>query len=1465
MIILPSLLFSYTGSGESEVGQISTFHSAVAGISLHETVSTIGVGGNASFANSPTGTISTMFEGDYTVTQLSPNPNPLISRVELGGEVLRYYKVLGLSSGNGLNGVTVEFTNGSVTKTFTSNNYNEIPGIIQVAINSSELGGYNATYQLQLSKLNGVEYDGPPVEFLVEVLPRHLEKTFELERDIEIGLGGAIGGTASINLEDQANASLTMIENDGDMSLPDGIGIEEQFTSGLGIEIGIEGGTSLDIGPVSGGVYGGLSGGGFIIMEGKSSFGYNYSSGNDYYEALSKMLNLTLAALTLNPDPKLSRAAFFISNLANHDFLESASGGIGLKGVGSGNALAGINSQRTLGLGLGVMLSGSAEIGGIVNFNYDKINDNYYSSLTLFDKVSLSGGLGLISWKKSNSSSQNHKKLNKINDMSKLGIAFNLVDLNRSLRFEFDNINGSPEYRFVSSRAKGDWSREFRIGISHPNLNQLVAQSSLEGLVSIANPSAVITPLPLIGANFVNNSIDAFLSKVYDYQDTGYYPPIDYAVDSSYTSNSGGLNISIDWAIALDIDFGFGFNWRTSHTAKKERGVFLLGNDYPLQKYNDIPQINTSTFQTVKHIFQEGFDNLTLQNLFNSLFLLGSKEMKTIRGDTTLVLSEIGSTINIDPVSLPPDLDSLSCQSWNWYGNKVTTTKSSLDPQRQKVAESIKRQQQSLARMDYGIGGFYKFSPQALPLTQSATINIVYPDSDVVNMTESNLALFYQDTVSSEWKYIGGVVDSVNNIISTQVDTLQLYTIAPIMPHGRFGLHIDSDTLMNNGATGSLWSDTLYLSNGNKVGNDVLYTIRAENVSIEAEDADTTIAGTQIKSVNSTVAFNIKSLPYPGNSLVRVESVNGLSYGTVNVFIADTTNPNAPEILDVAGIDAGIRLIVSNPDTVEVSQYEVYFDYDSGEPYEGIALEGGENSPFLIGASDTIRISSLPNDTLVYVAVRGIDAAGNRSDYSNEVSASPIDSVSPGVIDILDFTVMADSNYLARWIAKGDNGNSGKAFGYELRYSNASIADTMNWWQNATILTNVPAPNYPGLYDFCLIPDNMVDTTYYLGIKTIDEAGNESDIALFNIREDRATRSISIAEGWNLLSLPLEMPYAEINELFPATTSGPYIFKGNYQVSDSIKNFEGFWLKTEQGYTKHFNSGIISDTVVNLKNGWNLIGVNTYRIASQNVYTEPEGILSSVFYAYGTSGYQSADTLIPGRGYWIKTSAEGNMILPGEIQNNRVAKKTSPDKGILFRQANNRVNNLYLASEEVAEGFVAPPLPPTGAPDIRFASHKLAEGEKSGSYEVLLKDLNYPVEVSLFGLSDMQYRVTGKISGKDYGIIDGSFSAMIDDENENVLVISVIDIPESYYLEQNYPNPFNPSTTIKFGLPEESKVTIRIYDILGQEVQRIVNNNIMKAGHHKIEWNASHIASGVYFYRIETDNFMSVKKMILLK
>jgi hypothetical protein len=88
--------------------------------------------------------------------------------------------------------------------------------------------------------------------------------------------------------------------------------------------------------------------------------------------------------------------------------------------------------------------------------------------------------------------------------------------------------------------------------------------------------------------------------------------------------------------------------------------------------------------------------------------------------------------------------------------------------------------------------------------------------------------------------------------------------------------------------------------------------------------------------------------------------------------------------------------------------------------------------------------------------------------------------------------------------------------------------------------------------------------------------------------------------------------------------------------------------------------------------------------------------------------------------------------------------------------------------------------------------------------------------------------------------------------------------PSSFVLWQNYPNPFNPSTTIRYGLPNRSQVTLTVHNAIGQQVAQLVNGEV-EAGDHEIRFDGNNLASGVYFCRLSAGTFVETKRLLLLR
>jgi endoglucanase len=114
-------------------------------------------------------------------------------------------------------------------------------------------------------------------------------------------------------------------------------------------------------------------------------------------------------------------------------------------------------------------------------------------------------------------------------------------------------------------------------------------------------------------------------------------------------------------------------------------------------------------------------------------------------------------------------------------------------------------------------------------------------------------------------------------------------------------------------------------------------------------------------------------------------------------------------------------------------------------------------------------------------------------------------------------------------------------------------------------------------------------------------------------------------------------------------------------------------------------------------------------------------------------------------------------------------------------------------------------------------------------------------------------------------------NAVIEGANQEVTTVGIDEnhrssrVPEKFDLQQNYPNPFNPTTTIAYNLPKSGEVTLKVFDLKGNEIAVLENRQFHSAGHYHIHFNAAGLVSGMYFYRLVAGDFWQTKKMLLLK
>ena len=159
-------------------------------------------------------------------------------------------------------------------------------------------------------------------------------------------------------------------------------------------------------------------------------------------------------------------------------------------------------------------------------------------------------------------------------------------------------------------------------------------------------------------------------------------------------------------------------------------------------------------------------------------------------------------------------------------------------------------------------------------------------------------------------------------------------------------------------------------------------------------------------------------------------------------------------------------------------------------------------------------------------------------------------------------------------------------------------------------------------------------------------------------------------------------------------------------------------------------------------------------------------------------------------------------------------------------------------------------------------------------FRVIFSSAVYPVTVTLnrIGTGNEQVSFTTIAGGKLGNVKTGGRSVVIASPGISSFIVNIQPVPKEYVLHQNYPNPFNPVSTIRYELPVASRVILKIYDVLGREVETLVDNGAQEAGTHEAAFDGSNYASGVYFYRLEAasaadagNSFTQLKKMLLVK
>ncbi|MFZ0391850.1 MAG: FlgD immunoglobulin-like domain containing protein, partial [Calditrichia bacterium] len=376
-------------------------------------------------------------------------------------------------------------------------------------------------------------------------------------------------------------------------------------------------------------------------------------------------------------------------------------------------------------------------------------------------------------------------------------------------------------------------------------------------------------------------------------------------------------------------------------------------------------------------------------------------------------------------------------------------------------------------------------------------------------------------------------------------------------------------------------------------------------------------------------------------------------------------------------------------------------------------------------------------------------------------------------------------------------------------------------------------------------------------------------------------QNVAVGGGWNLLGIPLRVLDPWYRSVFPSVVpNSMYGFNGNYFQTEILNAGSGYWMRFSAGDTAMVQGHPFEMLPVQLKKGWDLISGGSCPLAFSEI--EDPGMILVSGTLFGFEGhYQAEDTLQPGKGYWVRADTAGVITFncsPSRLPAKRAALKTdlSQVPNLRVRDAVGNEQVLYfqveLHADESVLNYSLPPLPPAGAFDARFSSDLRIC--RSGEAEIRVQSAAYPLEICPANLPPSQsayvlkeFLPQGK--GRSHLLSEGNSIIISNPLVTRLSLEKETTLPLSFRLHQNYPNPFNPATTIRYELPERSRVSLVIYNLLGQEVRRLVSGDIA-AGYHSAKWDGRNNAgvqagSGVYIFRFRAGDYQKVMKMILMK
>ncbi|HYQ85715.1 MAG TPA: FG-GAP-like repeat-containing protein [Bacteroidota bacterium] len=471
-------------------------------------------------------------------------------------------------------------------------------------------------------------------------------------------------------------------------------------------------------------------------------------------------------------------------------------------------------------------------------------------------------------------------------------------------------------------------------------------------------------------------------------------------------------------------------------------------------------------------------------------------------------------------------------------------------------------------------------------------------------------------------------------------------------------------------------------------------------------------------------------------------------------------------------------------------------------------------------------------------------------------------------------SVKGSGSVVLNWKPSLDDQRPAQAISYNVRIGTAPRADNILSAHSdlATGYRRVPRLGN-SQYDTTYLGKALSPGVYYWSVQAVDNTFTGSTFSA------EKTFYISPTSRWNLISVPFDHSDLRTTSVFPGAGSKAFSYAGGkgYSSSDVLRHGLGYWLKLPGGPVVMETGGNprMLDTI-DLQSDWNLIGSISASVPTNALRQIPSGNIISNYFGFN-NGYQRSSVIEPGKGYWVKARAPGILIVSSAGSAPKVS-AGDPAEDLLsntsqlhFEDALGQQQSLYLnpPSEGLWEinAFQLPPSPPEGAFDVRYASGRMMERweeGKSQAFVILIATPNYPVTVRTIVVRGSPGMTLSSPEGT-FPLKEGNPVVLRTPADRITLRIAAgAARPTTFSLAQNFPNPFNPTTRIEYALPVQSRVTLKVFNTLGQVVA-ILADEVQQAGVKSVEFDAGYLPTGLYIYRLQAGGFVGLRKMLVVK